>query len=229
MNESTNKLNNDITPDQLKSIFEDYSKKHSIKIHQKISFNKGENILKQGSFFSHQTILLKGLVKIILEAENKKNYIFKIALPGEFIGLSALFHDETIPFSAVCMCDCDVLLIKLEPFEKLFRENLTLHEYIIKLRSNYFRLIFEKLTLQATRNSIGKLAHVILYIKQLQTKTPNIYQYITRKDLADLAGVSHESVMKILNEFKGDKIINIKDKEIEINKPDLLERLVIIG
>jgi len=229
MKENIFNPNEDITPDDLKSLFEEYSQKHSTKVYQKVTFNKGENILKQGSFFSHQTILLKGAVKIVLEAENKKNYIFKLSLPGEFIGLSALFNDEISPFSAICICDCEVLLIKLEPFERIFKENPTLHEHIIKLRSNYFRLLYERLTLQATRNSYGKLAHIILYINQLQSVMPNIYQYITRKDLADLAGISHESVMKILNEFKGDKLVNIKDKEIEINAPELLKRLVIAG
>lgn len=229
MSKSIHTSNEGLTPLQIRAIFENYQEKHSIKVYQKVFFNKGENILKQGSFLTHQTLLLTGIVKIVLESENKKNYIFKLALPGEFIGLSALFHDETMPFSAICMSDCEVLLVKLEPFEKLFREDSSLHDYIIKLRSNYFRLIYEKLTLQATRNSLGKLAHAILYIKKLQFLMPDIYQYITRKDLADLAGVSLESVMKILSEFKGDKIVNIKDKEIEINSQDLLERLSIIG
>ncbi len=215
--------------DKLESIFNDYSQKNATKIYQKVKFNKGENILKQGSFLSNQTILLHGLVKIVLEAENKKNYIIKLALPGEFIGLSALFNDETSPFSAICMADSEVLLVKLDPFEKIFNENKVLHEYIIKMRSNYFRLIYDRLTLQATRNSIGKLAHAILYIKQLKSFKSDIYEYIGRKDLADMAGVSLESVMKILNEFKGDKIINIKDKEIEVSRPELLEKLVNIG
>lgn len=226
---NNNYLNNDIIINDLESIFYEYSQKNTIKVYQKVSFNKGENILKQGSFLSNQTILINGLVKIILEAENKKNYIFKLALPGEFIGLSALFNDETSPFSAICMCDSEVLLVKLDPFEKIFNENNALHDYIIKLRSNYFRLIYDRLTLQATRNSIGKLAHTILYITQLKALMPNIYEYIGRKDLADMAGVSLESVMKILNEFKGDKIINIKDKDIEVNRLELLERLVSIG
>ena len=218
-----------IIPDELKSLFERLNKKYPECIYKKVTFSKGENILKQGSFFSHQTILLNGLVKIVLEAENKKNYIFKLSLPGEFIGLSALFHDETSPFSAICMCDSEVGLIKQNFFEELFWEDSDFQKYVMKLRSGYFRLVYEKLKLQATRNSYGKLAHVILYIKQLQDIMPDIYKYITRKDIADLAGVSLESVMKILNEFKGDRIININDKDISINAQELLERLVIIG
>ena len=115
------------------------------------------------------------MVKIVLEGENKKNYILKLALSGEFIGLSALFHDETSPFSAICLDDCEVILIKLDPFKSLFKNNPELNDCIIKLRSSYFRLVYDRLTIQATRNIHGKLAHTLLYVEQQRAQDPNLY------------------------------------------------------
>jgi len=47
--------------------------------------------------------------------------------------------------------------------------------------------------------------------------------------LADLTGLSVESVMRIMKEFKADKIIKTKGKSIEVLDPALLERISKFG
>ena len=52
---------------------------------------------------------------------------------------------------------------------------------------------------------------------------------ITRNDLADLTGLSIESIMRIMREFKEDGIIDTKGKNIEILKQDSLENISKFG
>ena len=72
----------------------------------------------------------------------------------------------------------------------------------------------------------GKLANTLLYLNREEFKSIDIYSYINRKDLAELSGMSMESVVRILSEFNNEKIIELKAKKIEIKN---LERLKIIN
>jgi len=72
----------------------------------------------------------------------------------------------------------------------------------------------------------GKLANTLLYLNRDEFKEVDIFSYISRKDLAELSGMSMESVVRILSEFRDEKIIEIKGKKIEIMD---LERLKIIN
>ena len=72
----------------------------------------------------------------------------------------------------------------------------------------------------------GKLANSLLYLNREEFRAADIFSYITRKDLAELSGMSMESVVRILSEFTNEKIIVLKGKKIEIKN---LERLKVIN
>ena len=67
----------------------------------------------------------------------------------------------------------------------------------------------------------GLLAEAIIYINQDEYR--EICSIITRKNLAELAGISVESTIRILSEFKKEKIIDFEGKVIKIiNKETLI-------
>ncbi len=77
----------------------------------------------------------------------------------------------------------------------------------------------------ATKNMPGRLADAILYIRQEKFLQEDIFEHITRKDIADYSAMSIESMMKYLLEFKNDKLITLKGKHIIINDLEMLNRL----
>ena len=60
------------------------------------------------------------------------------------------------------------------------------------------------------------MADVILYLDQKEFKSLDIYNYLSRKDLSDLAGMSTESAVRVLSEFDRSGIIALSGKTIEI-------------
>lgn len=60
------------------------------------------------------------------------------------------------------------------------------------------------------------MADALLYLDKDGFKDGDIYKYLTRKDIADLAGMPMESAVRILSDFSDGQIIKIKGKEIEI-------------
>ena len=58
--------------------------------------------------------------------------------------------------------------------------------------------------------------------QMLLPEEAEIFQLLSRKDLADFAGISTESTVKLLKTFEKDGLIKLHEKDINIIKHDLL-------
>jgi len=54
----------------------------------------------------------------------------------------------------------------------------------------------------------------LLYLNALKSSLPTIFQLMSRKDLADFAGISTESTVKLLKRFEKDGLVELQDKDI---------------
>ena len=68
----------------------------------------------------------------------------------------------------------------------------------------------------------GRLAGSLLYLNSLKDNQPNIFQLLTRKELADFAGISTESAVKLLKTFEKEGLIKLQEKDIIILDTDSL-------
>jgi CRP/FNR family transcriptional regulator len=48
----------------------------------------------------------------------------------------------------------------------------------------------------------GRLAEILLYMDGMKAENPEIFQLLSRKDLANFAGISVESAVKLLKSFE---------------------------
>ena len=165
-----------------------------------------------------------GVSRKTAKVQNNKNLIVKILKPYEFIGLSSLFCiKEHCYYSVSALADTTCCLIKKDDFKSLISHNINFAQEIIKWYCQNDEGIFNKLKSINNKHMHGRLAEVILYINKKEFTAIN--SNITRKHLAELAGISVESTIRILSEFKNDKIIDIKKKSIEILDQKLLSQI----
>ena len=62
----------------------------------------------------------------------------------------------------------------------------------------------------------GRMADALLYLDRMKTDAPDIFQLLSRKDLADFAGISTESGVKLLKTFEKEGLISLHEKDIEV-------------
>ena len=194
-----------------------------------VEYFSGQVIVKQSSFASKILYLKSGYIKVIKEGNKGKNCFIKVIEEGNFISVPIHENQQKYFFTAmaltdVCICDIQESIIhnRLIKSSKLF-------DY---LNDQYYfdqQFLMNKLLVLATRNSHGKLASGIIYFDRFNKPGFSIFDYITRKDMADFCSISVESVNKILQELNNDKIIFIDRKGIQINKLVLLEKLSNLG
>lgn len=189
-----------------------------------ILFRKGDNLTKQGTFTSYVLFIIKGLAKQYIEGETNKSYNLRIIRPGEFVGLSSVFSKNVFNYSSVALIDCQVFLIEKEAIAKVVKQNGVFGFDIIKRYCEDNINLFESLRNVLYKQMNGRIADTLLYINSLKTENPEIFQLLSRKDIADFAGISTESCVKLLKTFEKDGLIELDEKDIiVVNRNGLTE------
>lgn len=187
-----------------------------------ILFRKGDNLTKQGTFASYVLFIINGLAKQYIEGEVNKSFNLRIVKPGDFVGLSSVFSKNVFNYSSVAITDCQVFLIEKEAMAKVVKQNGIFSFDIIKRYCGQNINLFDSLRKILYKQMNGRIADTLLYIDGLKTENPEIFQLLSRKDIAEFAGISTESAVKLLKSFEKDGLIQLNDKDIVIEKREEL-------
>ena len=190
-----------------------------------IDYSMGEDVCKQGAFASSIIYIVDGLIKLSIEGPNNKSFILRIVKPTEFIGLSSLFGENIYHYSAKTLKDTTICMIEKDSIAKLARENGIFASEIIKWHCHIETHHYKKFQSLTYKQLHGRLADTLLYLSKEDFGMENIFQYLTRKDLAELSAMSTEGAVRILSEFDKDGIIELKGKNIEILDMEKLVRI----
>src|SRR5450759_108780 len=187
-----------------------------------VLFRKDDNLTKQGAFASYVLFIIDGYAKQYLEGDGTKNFNLRIIKPGEFVGLSAVFSENTFNYSSVALTDCHVFLIEKEAIAKVVKQNGSFGFNIIKRYCEQNTNLLNTVRNIMYKQMNGRMADTLLYIESLKNEKSEIFQLLSRKDLADFAGISTESTVKLLKTFEKDGLIKLHEKDIRIIKHDSL-------
>ncbi len=185
-------------------------------------FRKGDTLTKQGAFASYVLFIIKGIARQYLEGEGNKSYNLRIIRPGEFVGLSSVFSTNTYNYSSLALTDCQAFLVEKSAIEKVVKQNGAFSFSIIQRYCQQNNNIFETLSSLLYKQMNGRLADVLIYLEGIKPECPEIFQLLSRKEIADFAGISTESAVKLLKTLEKEGVVALKDKDIIINHTDRL-------
>jgi len=185
-------------------------------------FRKDDNLTKQGAFASYVLFMISGYAKQYLEGDGNRNYNLRIIKPGEFIGLSAVFSENTFNYSSVALTECQIYLIDKQAVAKVVKQNGSFGFNLIRRYCEQNTNLMNTVRSLMYKQMNGRIADALLYIDNMKEEKPDIFQLLSRKDLADFAGISTESTVKLLKTFEKDKLIVLKEKDIQLLDHDAL-------
>ncbi len=178
-------------------------------------YEKGDLILKKGADNSRVLFLIDGYVKLFAEDPPYKR-IFDILKPQRIIGILSLFNTGIYTISAVALTDVCILSFDKTILSELLFLNRGFQNYWMENLSMLTNRYIQFLAFQNKKNVRGRIADVLLYLSENVYESENFHQTLTRREMAELANTSTETVIRIFSEFKRDKIISFKDKSIRI-------------
>jgi cAMP-binding proteins - catabolite gene activator and regulatory subunit of cAMP-dependent protein kinases len=190
-----------------------------------VLFRKGDNLTKQGAFASYVLFVIEGLAKQYIEGDASRSFNLRIISPGEFVGLSTVFIKNTFNYSSVALTDCRAFLIEKDVIAKVVKQNGMFGFNIIKRYCEQNANLFETLGTVIYKHMNGRMADTLLYIDGLKKEYPEVFQLLSRKDIADFAGTSTESAVKLLKTFEKDGLIGLNEKDVLVLNPQALQEI----
>ena len=184
--------------------------------HVVLTYKKGENLCKQGTLASHIMYICNGLVKVFMENETS-SLILKVLPAGNMLGLTALLDGSNVfRYSASAYQDCSVRLMDIGIFKKIMLQNPAFANEVINILCENLIQTQTRFFSYTQKQSYGKLADTLICLSCNIFKAEGFELNLTRKELAELTGLTPESVIRILSKFKNDKLIHMEGKMIHI-------------
>jgi len=186
-----------------------------------VLFRKGENLTKQGAFASYVLFVIEGIAKQHLEGDSSKNLNLRIIKTGEFIGLSSVFGKNVFNYSVVALTDTLVFLIEKSAIAKVVQQNGMFAFTLIRRYCEQNTILYDTLRNHTYKQMNGRLADALLYIDSVKG-SDDIFALLSRRDIAEFAGLSTESTVKLLKVFEKDGLIRLDEKSIILSNRDAL-------
>ncbi len=199
----------------------DFLDAHSVRI----KYRKGEMICKQGGFVSHVMYMEQGLAKVFLE--NGSNALVLRVIPdGNFLGLASVSEaHSTFPYSAMAYVDSEIRQIDISAFRKLMEKNTEFVKEIINILSSNSIQIYGRFFCLTYKQAFGRLADILLCLSERIFKNTEFDLPLSRKELAELSGMSSETVIRMLKEFKEEGLIKMDGKAIQVLDYERLKKI----
>ncbi len=185
---------------------ETISKIESFTTEHKVS--KDNIVFYEGDEPKYLYLLVKGVIKLYKTSSNHKEVVLKYFHDNELIGEVANFEGMPYPATAKAYSDVEFLKIDFEKLKEVIFSNpnlaFNIQTSLVKKIKNLENIISTNLVL----DSKERVAKYIYSHSEDFFETKNI-------EIAEILGVSPETLSRILKFFKDREIINIKTKFVD--------------
>ena len=199
---------------------------------EEISHSKGGNLYKRGQIIFYEGTHPSGLycinygkIKIYKIDHTGKEQIVRLAKGGDILGYRSLISGELYSSFASPLEDSLICFIPRSVFFSLLQTNANLSMKIMKMLSMDLKSAETRIANMAQKPVRERLAETLLILKEfygVEDDKATLDVALTREDLANVVGTATETVIRLLSEFKHDRIIDLKGRKIKIIDPILL-------
>lgn len=192
------------------------------------TYKKSQVIFYEGNRAYGLYCIFEGRIKLYKMGEDGKRQIVRIAGPGDLLGYRSLFVDEPYSATAEAIEDSVICCIDKNAFFPVLSNHPDLALNIIKKLSVELREAENLATRIAQKNVRERMAELLLILKETYGKPSNrgtiIGLELTREEMGEMIGITPETTIRLLSEFKKDGMINVEERKITIlNLPALVE------
>ncbi|WP_024768163.1 response regulator [Aquimarina macrocephali] len=179
-------------------------------------FKKGEVIYEEGEHSNNIYLILKGVVKSHKMDENGKELITTLYKTDDFLGFTSFIDNTPYLESATAVEDSELAGISKNNLKEILEKSKNISLELMELLTDNLSEIKEQLLQMAYSSVRKKTAQTILQFADVLNKKSQDSIKISRNDLASVAGIATESLIRTLSSFKKDGLIEIEGRNIKI-------------
>ncbi|NND24715.1 MAG: Crp/Fnr family transcriptional regulator [Flavobacteriaceae bacterium] len=188
---------------------------------------KGEIIFEEGETLNGVYCVKDGICKLSKLSANGKDQIVKLVLKGDLLGQRSLISEESANLTAMALNDMEVCFIPKKEIIGDLKKNTNFSMEVLKDMANDLKEA-DNIIVDMTQKSVKqRLAETLIYIHDSFGITDDGYLSIilSREDFASIVGTATESAIRVLSQFKKEKLISTSGKQIRIEDMNALKRI----
>jgi CheY-like chemotaxis protein/CRP-like cAMP-binding protein len=179
-------------------------------------YQKGEIIYSEDSHCNYVYLIAKGLVKTYKIDESGKELITGLYREDDFLGLTSFLESTTYGEYATALEPVSLSGVSKSELKNMLTDNGGVALELMEVLADNLSEVKEHLLQMAYSSVRKKTAQTILQFVQVLNRKPDEAIKISRNDLAAVAGIAPESLIRTLSGFKKEGLIEIEGRNIRI-------------
>ncbi|MEX2235095.1 MAG: Crp/Fnr family transcriptional regulator [Cyclobacteriaceae bacterium] len=190
-------------------------------------YKKGEIVFREGGIPAGIFYLVSGKIKKYKTTAKGGEQIFYVCTARELLGYHAILSEEHYPDSAATIEDSEITFIPKENFLKVLQASPVLSNKLLKTLGHEFSVFINSITSLATKSVRERIALNLLildekYKREEKQDGPGEIN-MSRTDFANMVGTAKETLVRLLQQFKSEGLIESSGRAIRIlNKKGLV-------
>lgn len=181
-------------------------------------YTRNETVYLEGSRLKGFYLVLRGILNVYKTGRNGEEQNLRFAKCGEIIGYHSIICQEPENCSVRAIEESVLCHIPYSTVMRLLQYNRQFSGRILQIACEELNETNKRLTSIAQKKAKENLAEILLVLKQkFDPDDANVLQIpLSREELASTTGNGKETVIRILSEFRRDKLIEIKKGRIKL-------------
>ncbi len=176
------------------------------------TYEKGSTVMWAGDEAIVCGSVISGILKLSASASDGRKQIFGLLYPADFVGQP---HAGQMPFSVTALTDCHLCLYPRAAFEDVLENNIAVERLLLRRTMAALDEARARMLLLARGTSEEKLACFLIEMADRAGGTTTTGQSVmlelplSRGQIADLLGLTIETVSRQMTHFKSDGLIDL--------------------
>ena len=207
-NNSANTENELRTLNDLKNFFDDNG--------TLLSYSKNDVIYKEGQNSNCIYLVLKGVVKCYKFDENGKELTTALHKEDDLFGYTSFTQNIPYRETATAMKDVEMVGVSKTELKDVLDKNHKVTLEVIQLLTDDITGVKDQLLQMAYSSVQRKTASTILRFAEKINSKPEDPIKISRNDLASVAGIATETLIRTMSDFKKKGLIEMEGRNIKV-------------
>lgn len=197
--------------------------------HNKVmnNYKRGQTIFFQGNPPFGLYCVASGKIKMSKVGQDGKESIIRIAGPGDVLGHRSLFSKEPYTATATVLEDASVCFLDKTYIYSAIDKNPSIALNIIEKLSKDMGAAESRNASMSQKNARERLAELLISFKHSYGQVEEdgrirLNIKLNRDEIASMVGTAHETIIRLISEFKDEDILEQEGKTLFIIDEDKL-------
>jgi len=186
-----------------------------------VDLAKGETLFLEGSEPHGLWMVCRGRIKVFRQGGDGKPLITRIAQAGEMVGYRSFFAGQSYCANAEAMEASTVFYVRRQNLEQLIHNNGSLALYFLHKLATELEEAEAATTEMAYHGAGPRVLAALRRLQKIRSAADRAREGrsfpIRRQDLAELAGLTVETTVRVLKKLERDGVLVLKGKRVSFS------------